>query len=312
MIELAKKKQIIISEEELVPTTLAIIEDKKKASIFGIVWIFVIFVIFIVGVIYLPEISSYVNNYLNPDITEPNLPSNNNKNNNDNDNEKVEKKYTISNELVIKETEFKISNFNIENSKSITFKITNLTDEVLELKKSHYFINLYNDNKKLLQRIYLQEILSPNGETVASYTINDNNIAVISLVKILEADYPSYIVPVPENGTPTLTCTKDYEKIEYLFKDNKVYATNLIYEVNTNDVNFASLYSNFQLLQTTYNNTEGVSSSLEILNGVVNFKTIISLSSNASEKLNLKMVYPYETNAKIINFEMTANGYTCS
>ena len=297
MIELAKKKQIIISEEELVPTTLAIIEDKKKASIFGIVWIFVIFVIFIAGVIYLPEISSYVNNYLNPDITEPNIPSNNNKNNNDNDNEEVEKKYTISNKLVIKETEF---------------KITNLTDEVLELKKSHYFINLYNDNKKLLQRIYLQEILSPNGETEASYIINDNNIAVISLVKILEADYPSYIVPVPESGTPTLTCTKDYEKIEYLFKDNKVYATNLIYEVNTNDVNFASLYSNFQLLQTTYNNTEGVSSSLEILNGVVNFKTIISLSSNASETLNLKMVYPYETNAKIINFEMTANGYTCS
>ena len=54
MIKLAKKKQIVISEEELVPTTLAVVQDKKKVSVFGMIWIFIIFIIFITGVIYLP------------------------------------------------------------------------------------------------------------------------------------------------------------------------------------------------------------------------------------------------------------------
>ena len=61
MIKLAKKKQIVISEEELVPTTLAVVQDKKKANVFGMIWIFIIFIIFIAGVIYLPEISAYIN-----------------------------------------------------------------------------------------------------------------------------------------------------------------------------------------------------------------------------------------------------------
>ena len=48
---MAKKKQIVINEEELTPTTLAVVEDKKKVSILGIFWLFLIFEIFIVGVI---------------------------------------------------------------------------------------------------------------------------------------------------------------------------------------------------------------------------------------------------------------------
>ena len=42
---MAKKKQIVINEEELTPTTLAVVEDKKKVSILGIFWLFLIFAI---------------------------------------------------------------------------------------------------------------------------------------------------------------------------------------------------------------------------------------------------------------------------
>ena len=45
---MAKKKQIVINEEELTPTTLAVVEDKKKVSILGIFWLFLIFAIFII------------------------------------------------------------------------------------------------------------------------------------------------------------------------------------------------------------------------------------------------------------------------
>lgn len=311
MIKLAKKKQIVISEEELVPTTLAVVQDKKKANVFGMIWIFIIFIIFIAGVIYLPEISAYINSYLNPDVVVPNTPSKDNKKEDDTKDDTSVKEYKIANDLEITEESFKISNFNIENN-TIKFKITNLTSEVLELKDAHYFVNLYSDNKKLLQRIYLQDILSPSSETDAAYDLSDSSAKVISLVKISEEEYPSHIVTVPEEGVATLTCTKNYEKVEYLLNNNKVYVANLIYEVNTTDVNFNNLYNNYQTLQTTYNNIEGVSSNITLENGLLNFKTIINLSSVKSDTLNLKTIYPFGTDAKVIYFEMTASGYTCS
>lgn len=311
MIKLAKKKQIVISEEELVPTTLAVVQDKKKANVFGIIWIFIIFIIFIAGVIYLPEISAYINSYLNPDVVVPNTPSKDNKKEDDTKDETSVKEYKIANDLEITEESFKISNFNIENN-TIKFKITNLTSEVLELKDAHYFVNLYSDNKKLLQRIYLQDIISPSSEADATYDLSDSSASIISLVKISEEEYPSHIVTVPEEGVATLTCTKNYEKVEYLLNNNKAYVTNLLYEVNTTDVNFNNLYNNYQTLQTTYNNIEGVSSNITLENGLLSFKTIINLSSVKSDTLNLKTIYPFGTDAKVIYFEMTASGYTCS
>lgn len=311
MIKLAKKKQIVISEEELVPTTLAVVQDKKKANVFGMIWIFIIFIIFIAGVIYLPEISAYINSYLNPDVVVPNTPSNGNKKDDDTQDETSVKEYKIANDLEITEESFKISSFNIENN-TIKFKITNLTSEVLELKDEHYFVNLYSDNKKLLQRIYLQDIISPSSEADATYDLSDSSASIISLVKISEEEYPSHIVTVPEEGVATLTCTKNYEKVEYLLNNNKVYVTNLLYEVNTTDANFNNLYNNYQALQTTYNNIEGVSSNITLENGLLSFKTIINLSSVKSDTLNLKTIYPFGTDAKVIYFEMTASGYTCS
>ena len=311
MIKLAKKKQIVISEEELVPTTLAVVQDKKKANVFGMIWIFIIFIIFIAGVIYLPEISADINSYLNPDVVVPNTPSKDNKKEDDTKDETSVKEYKIANDLEITEESFKISNFNIENN-TIKFKITNLTSEVLELKDAHYFVNLYSDNKKLLQRIYLQDIISPSSEADATYDLSDSSASIISLVKISEEEYPSHIVTVPEEGVATLTCTKNYEKVEYLLNNNKVYVTNLLYEVNTTDANFNNLYNNYQALQTTYNNIEGVSSNITLENGLLSFKTIINLSSVKSDTLNLKTIYPFGTDAKVIYFEMTASGYTCS
>lgn len=107
---MAKKKQIVINEEELTPTTLAVVEDKKKVSILGIFWLFLIFAIFIVGVIYLPEISQYINNYFNPDVVTPDTPSDNKNNTTDDDNKTTIKEYVISDKPEIIFEKFKINN----------------------------------------------------------------------------------------------------------------------------------------------------------------------------------------------------------
>ena len=62
---MAKKKQIIINNQELTPTVLAVKEDKKTVSMIGFLWITLIFIAFIAASLYLPDLSKTLKKYLN-------------------------------------------------------------------------------------------------------------------------------------------------------------------------------------------------------------------------------------------------------
>ena len=308
---MAKKKQIVINDEELTPTTLAVVEDKKKASIFGIFWLFVIFAIFIVGVIYLPEISQYINNYLNPDVVTPGTPNKSDNNTTENDNKTTIKEYVINENPEIVLEKFKISNIAIEEN-NISFDIANTSNEILEFTNYNYFINLYDQSKKLLQRIMLRdEVVSPNETLKVTFSLTDSNVYSLTILNISKDNYPAFVATADENNMATLTCTKNYEKVDYLLNNNKVYAINVLYEVGVDDANFNTLYGTYQAMQATYNSIEGVSSSLETINNFLSFRTIINLNTIGDEKINLKTFYPKDTDAKVMNFELTSMGYTC-
>lgn len=308
---MAKKKQIVINEEELIPTTLAVVEDKKKVSILGIFWLFLIFAIFIVGVIYLPEISQYINNYFNPDVVTPDTPSDNKNNTTDDDNKTTIKEYVISDKPEIIFEKFKINNIVVYEN-NISFDIINTSNEILELANYNYFINLYDQNKKLLQRLMLRdEVVSPNETLKVTFSLTDSNAYSLTILSISKDNYPAYIATADKNNMATLTCTKDYEKVDYLLNNNKVYAINVLYEVGVDDANFNTLYGTYQAMQVSYNSIEGVSSSIETINNVLSFRTIINLNTIGDEKINLKTFYPKDTDAKVMNFELTSMGYTC-
>ena len=73
---MARKKKVVIVDQELTPTVLATKKEKKGS----VIWILFIFIIFIGVVIYLPDIAVYVEDYLNPQVDVPNTPSNPNGN----------------------------------------------------------------------------------------------------------------------------------------------------------------------------------------------------------------------------------------
>lgn len=310
---MAKKKIIVVDyDKELTPVTLAIKEDKKKASIFGIVWIFLIFGIFILGVIYLPDIASYVNSYFNPDVVTPSGGNNNKNNGNDDvnsDDEKI-KEYVISDNLEITFDSFKINNVKKVNNK-ISMDIVNTSNEILDLSKDNYFINMYSEGKKLLKRVMLGDVIVSVGSTyTVSYDIDDN-VYMLSVYNLSKKDYPAYVVTADESNMGTLTCTKEYEKIDYLTNNNKVYAINLLSEVSSSDTNFNTLYATYQAMKNTYDNVEGISSSLDVINNVLTFRSVINLNVVLDGSINLKSYYPKDTDAKVIYFEMTSMGYTC-
>lgn len=310
---MAKKKMIVVDyDKELTPVTLAVKEDKKKASIFGIVWIVLIFGIFILGVIYLPDIASFVNNYFNPDVVTPSGGNNNKNNGNDDvnsDDEKI-KEYVISDNLEITFDSFKINNIKKENNK-ISMDIVNTSNEILDLSKDNYFINMYSEGKKLLKRVMLGDVIVSVGNAyTVSYDIDDN-VYMLSIYNLSKKDYPAYVVTSDESNMGTLTCTKEYEKIDYLTNNNKVYAINLLNEVSSSDTNFNTLYATYQAMKNTYDNVEGISSSLDVINNVLTFRSIINLNVVLDGSINLKSYYPKDTDAKVIYFEMTSMGYTC-
>ena len=310
---MAKKKMIVVDyDKELTPVTLAVKEDKKKASIFGIVWIVLIFGIFILGVIYLPDIASFVNNYFNPDVVTPSGGNNNKNNGNDDvnsDDEKI-KEYVISDNLEIKFDSFKINNVKKVNSK-ISMDIVNTSNEILDLFKYNYFINMYSESKTLLKRVMLGDVIVSVGSTyTVSYDV-DENVYMLSVYNLSKKDYPAYVVTSDESNMGTLTCTKEYEKIDYLTNNNKVYAINLLNEVGSSDTNFNTLYATYQAMKNTYDSVEGISSSLDVINNVLTFRSVINLNVVLDGSINLKSYYPKDTDAKVIYFEMTSMGYTC-
>ena len=287
---MAKKKQIVINEEELTPTTLAVVEDKKKVSILGIFWLFLIFAIFIVCVIYLPEISQYINNYFNPDVVTPDTPSDNKNNTTDDDNKTTIKEYVISDKPEIIFEKFKINNIVVYES-NISFDIINTSNEILELANYNYFINLYDQNKKLLQRLMLRdEIVSPNETLKVTFSLTDSNAYSLTILSISKDNYPAYVATADENNMATLTCTKDYEKVDYLLNNNKVYAISLLYEVGVDDANFNTLYGTYQAMQVSYNSIEGVSSSIETINLAIKLSFISAFSSINTGMLNFAKI----------------------
>lgn len=311
---MAKKKKIVINQEELASTTLATKVDSKKSSIIGIIWLFLIFTIFIGGVLYLPDLAAYVSSYLNPEVTGNNSNNNSNsQNKNDNeDNETIlEKKYEITDGLKIEDEKKTISNIKITGNK-ITFEIENKIDEILDLSKERYFLHLYDEKDTLLQRIIINDgIVEKNSKILLNYDLTNSNAKTVSLLKISTSEYPAYNVVANETGSYLLNCTKENEVITYYFNGNKVYAIDDTFEVPESNLDYNTLYTTYSTLAATYNNIGGVTSNIGVVDNVLTFKTVISLSLFKEGTIDNKIIYALDTDAKIIKFELEASGYTC-
>lgn len=306
---MAKKKKVVIVDEELTPTVLKTIKEKKGS----VIWLIFIFAIFVAAVIYLPDISVYLEDYLNPTASVPNTPSGTDDGNDTDEDEGEEVvKYDLTAELQITDGDIVLSSFAIANNQ-LTFSITNNGSEMLDFGELNYFLELYNSNVMLVQRIMVSDTTVASGATTnVTYDLTDANISSLSFEQITEDGYPTHTVTPDENGNATLTCVKDYETVNYLLTNNEVYAIEDIFRVNATDENYSTLYSSYQALSTTYNTIGGITSTVSVENNVLTFRTDINLSTVSEGTFNNIIYYPRNTDAKVMNFELEANGYTCN
>lgn len=304
---MAKKKQnVVIKDEELTPTVLATIENKKN-NLLGLV---ILFVIFGAVVYFLPDITNYVEGFLNPEVKDTKTNNNVPTDNNQEEETVTVTKYEYSNDLVIDIEKFSLSNFSIVENK-LNFTLNNKTNGILTMDNYNYYLEIYSETDTLIERIKLDDIsVGSNISTELQYDLTAGNVSYFTLMEIKEEDYTAFTAPANDNGEATLVCTKDNEKINYMLKDNKLYLIQDHFEVSNLDENYNTLLSTYQSLAATYNSQNGVTSSVNIETDKLIFSTYIDLSVNSSVNIN-KIVYPKDTDAKIMRFELSSKGYTC-
>ena len=310
-------KKVVIVDEELTPTVLA----TKKVKRGSMIWLLLIFAALIAAAIYLPEITAYVSQKLGLDIEIPNeivTPGNDDTDDdNSNDDEAPElQKYALTADLSFTVDNLTLSNFEVT-EQQITFNIANNGTEAIDLSEMHYYLNMYSTDAEgadtLLERIKVADnIINAGGNISVTYNIKATGITEVAFLEISEEEYPAYVADADEAGNATLVCQKDYETVTYSLNNNQVFSIIDNYVVPTNDPNYNVFYGTYQTLAATYSTISGVSSNVSTDEANMYFVTSINLRTVVDGTINNDIYYPLNTDAKVMKFELEAQGYTCS
>lgn len=306
-----KSEKIVLENIELKPQVIGY-TYKKKSNIGRVIFIFIIFLI---AVYYINDISVFVNNLIGRDTASSIGGLAGNKDNEEN--KELEEKneityYIFANNLVINEKEMVLNNFkNINNT--LTFDILNNSSKKIDYSNNKYYIELYTENKTLLERYKLDiNTINENSKISYSFAIKNDFYYLVVEEKSID-DYPILNLPNDEQGRGIITCNKDIESIIYTFNNNELIdIKHTISDNLINDPNYYNRYTAYQNKATTYNNIDGISSTF---NGTLNGYTVIISIDLAKTNLNNikeKYYYGYKEKPKVVKFEMQTYGFECN
>lgn len=316
---MAKKKKneeiIRIVDKELYPTVIGVVDDTEKKPIFLIV-IFIILVALLFG---LPYLSDFYTNLKGNTLTTSSNKTNKENNSSENDNVDVGVDnsdapfYLVATSNSVKYDDIEIINLSFTSLTSkdyISLTIKNTTDKAFEINDKNYYLELYDSNKTLIQRIKITgSTLNANGTVNLVFElINKNNVNQFRFLSKTVDEYPEF--SAGDSGNGAITCKKNNETYIYKFKNNRLYTETELYTVNT--TNTVVNTSSYDSKVSTYNAINGITAQTTNENNTFEFKAEIDLSKAKVSTLNNIHLYENETLAKTINFEMNAMGYSCS
>lgn len=311
---MAKKNQKIEVENiELKPQVIGKIEKKKN----NIGRVLIIFIVFIFTIIFLPEITIFLNNKLGMKIS-PTIVDNkeetDNKPNNNNPTSNNEIEYILFNENTeIKKDDYIVNSFSLINNQ-LSFNIQNTLDKSLDLSKDLLYLETYNESKTLIERFKIDlEPMGAKKSQSVKVVLTNPNIYYVSFVSKTTNDYPVVDLTKNDLGYATMTCKSGNDTIIYTFKNDELVTVKeeVIYNFNVLDQNYSSEFSKYQSKCTNYDVINGVNTSFN--NSTNGFTAVIEVDMAILEKdkLDEKYYYSYKEVPKVIKFEMETYGYKC-
>lgn len=303
---------------------LGTIKPDKNKSPFAMIFLFSILV---AAVIFMPTISTYISpyfdSYFHTDFSTNNTvtdtttdettdQSNENKDNTQStDNKNNTVLFDIASSTTITLNDLSFSNFAKTNN-VLTFNLTNNGSSAYSFTDKIYF-DFYDANSTLIDRRLLAGTsIASKGTanlTLSMSTTSYTNSTKLMIVSRTIDDYPE--VTLSGNA---LSCVLDSSEYDYAFTENKLTKLTSIYNYtsNGNSAEFITSFSEYKSKSEVLNKITGITSVTTIETGKFNSTTVYDLNlvdyQNIVDKTNL---YPKDTLAKTIKFEMEGLGYTC-
>lgn len=316
-----KYKNIKLEQQELTPTALGAFESRKRSSIST----FIILSIFVLVVIFLPEISNLVDSYLKPNIpnpivpTKPTSPINPINPNPDLPNTPSynDTFYTISNDLEITREDIKINKVSLDTiNNTLNFTVTNITNKSIALGDLNYYLELYNKDKTLIERLKITGIenVAQNYATLYQKELSTetiNNLSSFVLITKNANEYPAVAIKADESGKGSLVCTKSKETVTYKFNNNALKELTSELKHSNTESDYSTKLSENKQLSNNYNLKTGISSSfIEYTEG---YTITSNINLNEAKRLYIFNAdsFSLNTEPKIVNFEMEAQGFKC-
>lgn len=308
------KEPIVIDKTPLKATSLGNLETKENGPLVAILWVGLL----VVCIISLPYIADFVQNYQNNKIidTPTKKPDHTSDNNTQGEITKDQTIYNFEKNLVITENKFNLSDFSVSNN-VLTFKITNVGGDVDYFKKHNYFVELFNDDKTLLQRIKFDGITINKSKTI-TLNVDAVSFTKISFIEKDVKDYPNVTLKTVSE-IPTLTCQNKDLKVIYTFstdEDNKLKTIETNYSYASTNKDYEQMLSRYETYATSYNSLGGVKATLIPINTGFTFKVNIDLATipeaSYTSTFTDKYYYSLDTEAKIVAFELKTSGFTCN
>ncbi len=311
---MAKKNQKIEVENiELKPQVIGKIEKKKNNT--GRVLI--IFIVFVLTIIFLPEITIFLNNMLGMKISPTIVDNKEEKENKPTNNEITidnEIEYILFNENTeINKDDYIVNNFSLINNQ-LSFNIENTLDKSLDLSKDLLYLETYNESKTLIERFKIDlEPMGAKKSQSVKVNLTNPNIYYVAFVSKTTNDYPVVDLNKNDLGYATMTCKSTNDTIIYTFKNDELVNVKeeVIYNFNVLDQNYSSEFSKYQSKCTNYDVINGVNTSFN--NSTNGFTAVIEVDMAILEKdkIDEKYYYSYKEVPKVIKFEMETYGYKC-
>lgn len=314
---MAKKKdeRVILEDVELKPQVLGYTYQKKN----NIGRVIIIFIAFALVVYFIDDISLFFNNLLGRETASTikenatiNKDEEENISNNEIENKEEESEYyTYTDDLKIDFNNLSFDNFKLSNN-ILTFDVNNLKVDQVDLASKKVFLETYDANKSLIDRLKL-DINSVAGNSKISLRLNvKGTFNYIIIAERTIDDYPAITFDNNGTGENTITCTKDEETITYTFKEASLIKINHKVVDTMSNANYNTNLNNNQNKVNSYKEIEGITANLATNQIGYTVDITLDLEKVDLSKVNEKYYYAFMEDAKVINYEMPAYGFTCN
>lgn len=293
-----KLKDVKINEQELTPTVLGYLNEKKANPLFLIV----VFGILLTFLYFLPEVNQYIEHKRGNDYSGnvPYVPSDNEEKFEQND---AGKEFDFNNDLVIVINELELSSFTIKED-IISFNIKNNSSKHIDFGQFNYYIYLKGLDGNIVDIIKLDDlVILEESEKEISYYIENDEISKILVDEFNE----TYLVDVNLVDN-MLTCILEDETYKYVFEnDSLVNELYILENISASD----SLIYKYKKRKEKYQIYDGVDIKIDDRNGLY-YEINVNVNIADTLKLNDDFIFDKNYKAKVIKFRLEENGYTCS